>query len=195
MISFIRGQLAELGTETAIVDVNGIGYEVSMHQRAMRAMPALGQEVTIYTRMQISDNDVKLYGFLSGVEMELFQRLNMINGIGPRVALAVLGRFAPDEFYRAVSFQDLKALMTVPGIGKKNAERLVFELKDRIPVTGAVDTVVASEAEALWEALQSLGYSRGEVFPHILSVLNSGEKHSLEDNLRMVLKSKGLRKG
>lgn len=191
MISFLRGTLAALGTETAIIDVNGLGYEVVMHQRGMLAMPVPGQEVTIFTRLQVSENDVKLYGFLSRIEMDLFQRLTMISGIGPKVALAILGRFEPDEFYRHVGLQDVKALTTIPGIGKKNAERLIFELKDRIPAVG-IPVGVPGEADALLEALQALGYSRDEVYPHIIKVLNDEEKGSLEENLRKVLKSKAM---
>ncbi|NLB18712.1 MAG: Holliday junction branch migration protein RuvA [Syntrophomonadaceae bacterium] len=192
MISFLRGILVDVTTDTVLVDVNGVGFEAVIHARGLQTMPGQGQEVTIFTRLQVSDNELKLYGFLSRTEMELFNRITSISGIGPRVAMSILGYFEPTEFFRAIAAQDRKALTTVPGVGKKNAERLIFELKDRIPISSVPVGSEGSEADALLEALLGLGYSRDEVYPHIVAILEQNEeKVSLEENLRRVLKVQG----
>lgn len=192
MISFLRGILVDVTTDTVLVDVNGVGFEAVIHARGLQTMPGQGQEVTIFTRLQVSDNELKLYGFLSRTEMELFNRITSISGIGPRVAMSILGYFEPTEFFRAIATQDRKALTTVPGVGKKNAERLIFELKDRIPISSVPVGSEGSEADALLEALLGLGYSRDEVYPHIVAILEQNEeKVSLEENLRRVLKVQG----
>ena len=114
MISFLRGILVDVTTDTVLVDVNGVGFEAVIHARGLQTMPGQGQEVTIFTRLQVSDNELKLYGFLSRTEMELFNRITSISGIGPRVAMSILSYFEPTEFFRAIAAQERKALTTVP---------------------------------------------------------------------------------
>ncbi|NLV16082.1 MAG: Holliday junction branch migration protein RuvA [Syntrophomonadaceae bacterium] len=192
MISFLKGILYDVTADTVLVDVNGVGFEIIIHARGLRTMPERGRDVTVFTRLQVSDNELRLYGFLSRSEMELFNRITAISGIGPRVAMAILGCFEPAEFFRAIAAQDRKTLTTVPGVGKKNAERILFELKDQIPIASVPVGSEGSEAEALLEALLGLGYSRDEVYPHIMSILEQNEEIlSLEENLRRVLKAQG----
>ncbi len=193
MIGFLQGTLAEVMAETVLVDVHGIGFEVVVHARGLRAMPGKDQAVKIYTWLQVNDNELRLYGFLTRQEIDLFKRLIAISGIGPKVAMAILGRFEPGDFYRAVASQDLKTLTAVPGVGKKSAERLMFELKDRIPLASIDSGPAGSEVGALLDALMALGYSREEVYPQVMDLVEKGEMSTLEENLRRILKAKGGR--
>lgn len=194
MIGFLQGTLIDVTADTVLVDVRGIGFEVAVHARGLRAMPGKDQPVKIYTRLQVNDNELRLYGFLARQEMDLFKSLIAISGIGPKVAMAVLGRFEPDEFYRAIAAQDFKTLTSVPGVGKKSAERLMFELKDRIPLPSvASSSTTGSEVDSLLDALLVLGYSKEEVYPQIMNLLESGEMGTLEENLRKILQAKGGR--
>lgn len=194
MIGFLQGSLIDITGDSILVDVHGIGFEVVVHARALRAMPGKDQAIKIYTWLQVNDNELRLYGFMVRQEMELFKRLIAISGIGPKVAMAVLGRFEPGDFYRAVASQDLKTLTSVPGVGKKSAERLIFEFKDWI-LAGSLDSGsdMGSEVGAVLDALQALGYSREEVYPQIMNLVENGEMGTLEENLRKVLKAQGGR--
>ncbi|MGE5543651.1 MAG: Holliday junction branch migration protein RuvA [Bacillota bacterium] len=194
MIGFLQGTLIDITEDSILVDVNGIGFEVAVHIRALQAMPGREQVIKIYTWLQVNDNELRLYGFLTRQELGLFKRLITISGIGPKVAMAVLGRFEPGDFYRAVAGQDIKTLTSVPGVGKKSAERLIFELKDRI-LPGLPDSsaAIGSEVGALLDALLALGYTREEVYPQIMSLVENNEMGTLEENLRKVLKALGGR--
>ncbi|NLW45578.1 MAG: Holliday junction branch migration protein RuvA [Syntrophomonadaceae bacterium] len=194
MIGFLQGKLIDITADSILLDVHGIGFEVAVHTRALQAMPAKGQAVRLYTWLQVSANELRLYGFLTRQEMELFKTLLAVSGIGPKVAMAILGHIDTARFYRAVASQDLKTLTSVPGVGKKSAERIVFELRDRI-FSGLPDSGSSTDSEiaALLEALMVLGYSREEVYPHIMKMVEKGEMGTLEENLRRVLKAKGER--
>jgi Holliday junction DNA helicase RuvA len=193
MIALLRGYVVEVMSDAVIVDTMGIGFEVLVHARAAQTMPAKGQEVVLFTRLVVSDSELKLYGFLKRSELELFHTLTGISGLGPKIALAVLERFDPDQFYRIVSSQDLKALTTVAGVGKKSGERILFELKDKVPqLPAGAGQEQASEVENLLEALASLGYGRSEVYPHILGMIERNELGSLEENIKTVLRLQAL---
>jgi len=194
MIGFLQGKLIDITADSILLDVHGVGFEVTVHTRALQAMPGKGQAVRLYTWLQVSANELRLYGFLARQEMELFKTLLAVSGIGPKVAMAILGHFDTAGFYRAVASKDVKSLTSVPGVGKKSAERIVFELKDRI-LSGLPDPTssTGSEVAALLEALMVLGYSREEVYPHIVNLVEKGEMGTLEENLRRVLKAKGER--
>jgi len=194
MIGFLQGSLIDVTADSILVDVHGIGFEVVVHARALRSLPGKDQAIRIYTWLQVNDNELRLYGFLARQEMELFKRLITISGIGPKVAMAILGRFEPGDFYRAVAGQDLKTLTSVSGVGKKSAERLIFEFKDRIlPGLPDSSSAMGTEVEALLDALLALGYSREEVYPQIMNLVENGEMGTLEESLRKVLKAQGGR--
>lgn len=191
MIAFVRGIMVDVSADTATVDVGGIGYEVMIHQRALRSLPARGQEVFLYTRMITGENEFRLYGFQDRDELEVFKILNGVSGLGPRTALAILGLLSPDQFYRAVAAGDLKALTQVPGVGKKTAERVLFEMKDKIPQTVPVSSGDRHlETGELLEALVALGFSRSEVYPEIVALIERNEFGTLEENLKKILKTR-----
>lgn len=196
LIAFLRGNLAQSKIDSIIIDVNGIGYEVGVHGRTLSMLPGTGSPLTLFTFLQVLDNDLKLFGFLNMEELELFKTLITISGLGARTALNILSVLKPDEFYQTVISADEKRLLTIPGIGKKTAQRLVFELKDKVGKgQDMVITAVEDGAmiEELLEALEALGYQRSEVFPLIMNMKSQGElADRLEDSIKRVLRHKAL---
>ena len=142
MIAFLKGQLAGKTADCAFVDVSGVGYAVGMSQGALAKLPEVGQPVQVHTYLQVSDNGIALYGFLSLEEKALFERLITVSGVGPKVALAALSAFSPEALVAAVQAQDVAAVQKIPGVGKKTASRIILELK------GSFDQGLASLFDA-----------------------------------------------
>jgi len=196
MISFLRGILVQCNSENMIVEVSGIGYEVQIHSRTFSTLPAMGSTVLVHTYLQVLDNDLKLYGFLNREELDLFKLLLGVSGIGARGALNILSAMKPQDFYQSIASNDEKRLLTVPGIGKKTAQRLVFELKERIGKQQGMVSTSGEEGstwEDLLEALEALGYQRSEVFPLIMDMKAHNELGDrVEDNIKKVLRRKAM---
>lgn len=166
MIAFIKGTLAAKHDGGCLVDVNGVGYEIVMPAADLGRLPAAGEPVFLHTWYLGREDGVTLFGFLAAESRRLFQMLLSISGIGPKAALAILSGFSLDELARAVSRQDVQALCRLPGIGRKTAERLLLELKDKLKVPaadlpGGPAAPAGEMAEAL-EALLALGYPVGQ---------------------------------
>ena len=159
----------------AVIDVGGVGYEVGISATTAAGLPPAGDEVRLYTRMRISNDAVALFGFLTASERMLFDRLISVSSVGPRLALSVLSKFSVEQLYTVVLSEDAKAMATVPGVGKKTAQRLILELKGtfakerglvgadlpaagQLPI-GAPDRGVLEDAR---EALLSMGFSPQE---------------------------------
>ena len=173
MIAFLKGVLAGKTASCAYVDVQGVGYAVGMSQGALAKLPAVGQPVQVQTYMQVSDNGIALYGFLTLEEKALFERLIGVGGVGPKVALAALSSFTPEGLVAAVQAQDVAAVQKIPGVGKKTASRIILELKGSFDqglaslfdASGAPASAVAVAAERLKgarEALLALGFASEE---------------------------------
>ena len=192
MISFLRGTLVQARQEAVIIEVSGIGYEVGVHSRACQLLPPVGSPLVVHTYLQVLDNDLKLFGFLNQEELELFKLLLGVSGLGAKSSLNILAALKPDEFCQTVISADEKRLQLVPGIGKKTAQRLVFELKDKLGKgMGMVFPAAAETAplEELMEALEALGYQRSEIFPLVMKMKSEGElSGKVEDNLKQVLR-------
>lgn len=133
MIGRLRGQLVHVGDETILVETGGVGYEVQVPASTRQILPPVGQEVILWCRLYIREDDLRLFGFASLVERELFDHLLSINGVGPRLALAVLSTYSPARFFQAVARNDLGALTRIPGVGRKTAERWLLELRGKFP--------------------------------------------------------------
>ena len=172
MIGFLRGILAEKGDGYIVIDVNGVGYLVFVPANSTAYLNAEGEEVLVYTSMIVKEDDMSLYGFSGKGELDAFKKLIGISGVGPKAALAILSAFTLDQLKQAIVFEDAKALQRANGIGKKSAERIVLELKDKFTAsapdgsyldTGAADVIAeqGGRGEAI-SALVALGYSRGE---------------------------------
>ena len=173
MIAFLKGALAGKTAACAYIDVQGVGYAVGMSQGALSKLPAVGEPVQVYTYLQVSDNGIALYGFLTLEEKALFERLIGVSGVGPKVALAALSSFTPEALVAAVQAQDVAAVQKIPGVGKKTASRIILELKGSFDqglaslfdVSGAPSSAAEAAAERLKgarEALLALGFASAE---------------------------------
>lgn len=137
MIAHVRGRLLETGPGHVVVEVGGVGLEVKVPAGAARALPEPGEMVTLYTHLHVRDDEVSLYGFATAAERELFRTLQGVSGVGPRLALAIVGGCPPARFWQAVYRQDASLLGGIPGVGRKTISRLLVELRDRVPATVA----------------------------------------------------------
>ncbi len=173
MIAFLRGRLAARTATQALIDVGGVGYGVFMSSTALSRLPEQGSPVEVLTYLQVSDSGIALYGFLTESERALFEQLIGVSGIGPKVALATLSFFEPDDLVRAIATEDVKAVSRIPGVGKKTASRMILELKGSLENFGAAATLpgegTASAASAgqtardgVFEALLSMGFTAKE---------------------------------
>ncbi|TXK62622.1 Holliday junction branch migration protein RuvA [Alkalisalibacterium limincola] len=172
MIGRLRGTLVHKAPPWLVVDVNGVGYELEAPMSTFYDLPETGREVSLFTHYAQKEDSVSLYGFLKEAERRLFRDVQKVSGIGAKIALAVLSGTSVDEFARLVQGGDVTALTKIPGIGKKTAERMIVELRDRADLGAGMDAVLAGRsgggavpADPLTEAvvaLQSLGYKPAE---------------------------------
>ena len=202
MISYIRGELCDIEEQKAIVDVNGVGYGIYMPQQALSLLPPMGQQVKIHTYLNIREDAMQLFGFLTKEDLNVFRLLIGVNGIGPKAGLNILSCLSPDELRFAVVSGDAKEISATPGIGKKTAEKLILELKDKLNIEDMLEhaahggdsedlasgTDTASntmQAEAV-QALTALGYGSAESLRAVKK--SSPECSSVEDILKEALK-------
>jgi len=188
MISGIKGKLEAIGSDWATVNVNGISFRVFAPTSTLSMLGATGREVKLYTHLHVREDNMALYGFASPDELQLFDILLGVSGIGPRLALAMLSAMKVDDLTMAIATGNAELLTEVPGIGKKTAQRLVLELKDKIGA-GWVTTPgawVAQENADVLAALTSLGYSVAEA-SRAVATLPSSNKLSLEEKVRIAL--------
>lgn len=129
MIAFLKGILAGRSLTEAYIDVQGVGYAVAMSQASLAKLPAAGEAVQVLTHLQVRDDGIALFGFLSAEEKVLFEKLITVSGVGPKVALAALSSFSPDKLANAIAAQDVALVSKIPGVGKKTASRIILELK------------------------------------------------------------------
>lgn len=172
MISQLHGIVLEASPSQVVIDVSGIGFELGISGITAAQLPALGDEVRLYTRMQVREDACTLFGFTTAEERTMFDRLVAVSGVGPRLALAVLSTFTTSQLYSIVMAEDDKNMATVPGVGKKTAKRLILELKsvfakDKgfvpvdigvVPVAAAASARSSSALDECREALLSMGF-------------------------------------
>ena len=198
MITFLQGKLAESLPTVVTVEVNGVGYEALIPLSSYDKLPAPGQPVKLLTHLVVREDAHILYGFMSSAERELFRLLiNSVSGIGPKTALNILSGISVTAFRGAVSSSDVKMLSQISGVGKKTAERIVVELKDKVGAGGALEASSAQRALSAGEqkindavlALMALGFKQVEAHDAIRGAAAMlGEKASLEDLVRAALK-------
>jgi Holliday junction DNA helicase RuvA len=166
MISYVRGALDHKEPNRVIVDVSGIGYEIFVPLSTYRELPAVGDQVKLYTHHHVREDAVNLYGFLSSEEKEVFEMVLSISGVGAKLALSILSFMSVDEFRSSVAQGNMKTLTKIPGIGKKSAERMVLELKDKIGKIRVDERMVRLLAEEptndAVSALLNLGASQSD---------------------------------
>ncbi|MBY0265784.1 MAG: Holliday junction branch migration protein RuvA [Burkholderiales bacterium] len=187
MIGRIAGRLLAKQPPQIIVDVNGVGYEVDVPMSTLYQLPATGEPVTLHTHLAVREDAHQLFGFATEGERTLFRQLIKISGIGARTALSVLSGLSVAELHEAVRGQDGARLTKIPGIGKKTAERLLLELRDRLPKSAVAVSAggAASEAGDIANALAALGYNDKEV-QWALAKLPGGI--TVTDGIRQALK-------
>ena len=160
MIDLLKGQVALVHDNALVVMVGGVGLHVMVPTTVRDAVSGSGQQVTLYTHLVVREDSLTLYGFLDQEERALFQTLVSIRGVGPRLALAILSTLSVQHLQNAVASEEPEILTRVPGIGKKLAEKLVFELKDKLTLDASVGLVAISDVDTdVLAALTALGYS------------------------------------
>ena len=195
MIAALTGRLLEKRPNRIVLDVHGVGYEVHVPLSTFYQMSELGDEITLQIHTHVREETLALFGFSSDLELVVFEHLISVSGVGPRLALTALSGLEPPVLVRAVRNGDISSLMGIPGVGKKTAERLVLELKDRLPVSESVSQH-GEDAPAgtddlrgdVLSALLNLGYHRPLAEKAISASLEAGEIESFEHALRQVLR-------
>ena len=193
MIVKLAGKLLDKQAPCALIDVNGVGYEINVSLMTFVDLPSVGSDVEMHTHLVVREDSHTLYGFLTVHERSLFKALIKVNGVGPKMALGMLSGMTVDEFARAILNRDVSSLVKLPGVGKKTAERLVIEMKDAIDgagLSGAHENTITksdirSEAES---GLLSLGYKAQDI-TKILNNLDYKNASSSEDIIKMALQS------
>jgi Holliday junction DNA helicase RuvA len=192
MIALLTGRVVEKIPSRVIVDVNGVGYDVLVPLSTYYVLGDAGAPVTLRVHTHVREDVIALYGFATALEQDLFGRLIAINGVGPKLALAVLSGIEPAELIRAVRAQDVGRLTKIPGVGKKTAERIGLELKDRLPATAAGGPAAAPEDQLqadLISALLNLGYHRPVAEKAVERAMKTAPDAPFEQVLRRALQS------
>lgn len=197
MIGFLRGKILLKQPPRLLIDVNGVGYEVDATMSTFYGLAEVGQEIQLYTHLAVSENSQTLYGFSSAAEKEMFRQLIKVSGIGSRSALTILSGISVQDFIYCVQNEDTATLVRLPGIGKKTAERLVIEMRDRINIESVVSKTgepislerqkISPRQEAT-DALMALGYKLPEITRLIKTIAND-DALSTEEIIRLALQS------
>ena len=200
MISYVKGELIAIEEEKVIVDVHGLGYGVYMPAQAMCMLPPIGEEILLHTYLNVREDAMQLFGFLTKDDLKIFKLLIGVSGIGPKGGLNILSQLTPDDLRFAVMANDAKTIAMAPGIGKKTAEKLIIELKDKLSIEEVLNKAVgvenvtcehqhsnALQSEVI-QALVSLGYGSSEAMRAVKKV-KIEENTSVEELLKSALKN------
>jgi holliday junction DNA helicase RuvA len=191
MIAYLRGKLLTKHPNQVVVETGGVGYEVNISVPTFSELPAVGADVALHIHTHVREDVIALYGFSRSAEKQLFEKLITISGIGPKLAITTLSGMAADEVTQAIRGNDLVRLTRIPGIGKKTAERMVLELRDKLPeVAGtppaAVPPMNAIEEDVL-SALVNLGYQRASAEKALAAAAKNGGVNSFDGLFRQSL--------
>lgn len=191
MIGSLRGRIARKQPPQIILECGGVGYEIETPMSTFLELPETGTEIFLHTHLVVREDSQTLFGFSSEQEKSLFRSLLKISGVGAKMGLAILSGMSVNDFQRCVEYEDSARLVKIPGVGKKTAERLIIEMRDRIEVTSAELTAGTSTARSdprneAFDALLSLGYRSNEI-NHLLAKLDVADK-SAEDIIRLALR-------
>ena len=195
MYAYLNGTVAEKGPNSLVVDVNGVGYLLSVSMNTLQETPPVGEKMKVYTHFSVREDAMELFGFSSQEEKNMFVRLLTVSGIGPKVALGILGSMPLRDLTLAILTGDITSLSRAPGVGKKTAQRLVLELKEKVdqsdlshaPVSGPVTPVQEDAAQEALAALQALGYTASEAARAVSQV--RGQSDSANELVRLALRS------
>ena len=201
MIAFLRGEIADMTEGSLILDVNGIGYEVLVPGQLLSMVEGIGQTVKLYTYMQVREDAVVLYGFLTKDDLQMFRMLIGVSGVGPRAGLNILSAIGADDLRFAILADDAKRISKAPGVGAKTARKIILELKDRLDLEEAFEKKLSSghamqevsaaagsqTVQDAVEALVALGYGSTEALK-VVRLVNSTEDMDVETILKESLK-------
>lgn len=196
MLAYLRGKLVLKNNENAVVDVGGVGYSIQIPYSTYQLLPDIDNDVKLYTYMAVREDNVSLFGFSTLEEKRIFEQLISVSGIGPKLAVGVLSDITPADFSLAVITDDVNRLTKISGIGKKTAQRMIIELKDKMKATDVntgVETpvlrsVVNNDVEEAISALQVLGYTNKDAVSMVNAVIQDGMK--VEEIVKLALKNK-----
>jgi holliday junction DNA helicase RuvA len=194
MIAFLRGRVLEKHPNRVIVDVAGVGYDVLVPLSTFYVVGDDGSEVSLRVHTHVREDQIALFGFVTALELSMFERLIAVNGIGPKLALSVLSGIEPRDLVTAIQRADIARLTRIPGVGKKTAERIVVELRDRMPkaveseTTGVVPVATDALRDDLLSALANLGYHQQAIDKVLEKVLKDKDPLKFEDALRGALR-------
>lgn len=179
MIAHLRGKLIARRPSQVIVEAAGVGYDVAVSVPTFSELPALGGEVALHIHTHVREDQLALYGFLRAEEKQLFEKLITVSGIGPKLAITVLSGMAAEDMGNAIRGNDLARLTKIPGVGRKTAERMVLELRDKLPPSKVADEMqsapgINSVQDDVLSALVNLGYQRASVEKALATVEKNG---------------------
>ena len=199
MYAYIKGELAETNPDHIVIETGGIGYQVFISGQTFEYLPAVGEEIKVYTYLYLREDAMILYGFLTKDDLQLFKLLISVSGIGPKGGLAILSALSADDLRFAIMSGDAKAISRAPGVGARTAQRLILELKDKLSLEDAFEQKLAkndnpvqnkakgAKNEAI-EALVALGYSSSEALK-ALNGIEITDDTDVEDILKAALKN------
>lgn len=187
MIGRLRGLLAAITRDGVVIEVGGVGYEVSVTPEAVADLPPLGDEVVIHTHLVVREDDLSLFGFPAASDRDLFRILISASGVGPRVAMALMATLRPDALRRAIATEDVETLSTAPGVGKRSAQKIILELRPKLADAEA-DLLTDGGPGQVREALEQLGYRPDEIGEVMGDVDDS---LPVADQIKSALKSLG----
>jgi Holliday junction DNA helicase RuvA len=191
MIAHLRGKLLAKRPNQAVVEAAGVGYDVTISVPTFSDLPALGAEVALHIHTHVREDQIALYGFLRPSEKLLFEKLITVSGIGPKLAITILSGMAADEMVGAIRGNDIARLTRIPGIGRKTAERMVLELRDKLPEAGPATTPAVAAMnptqEDVLSALVNLGYQAAAAEKALSAVAKEGEAKTFDHMFRAAL--------
>jgi len=195
MIASLSGKLETVSGEGALINVGGVGFRVAMPTTDLSALGAPGAEVKVFTHLHVREDNLSLFGFASAEELWLFETLLGVTGLGPKLALAMLSTLSPEQITTAIATGSTDMLNMIPGIGKKVANRIVLELKEKIGAgwIAAPATQAAQENTDVLTALTSLGYSAAEAVKAVAALPAEREDLDLEEKIKLALQYFGSR--
>ena len=197
MIGFLRGKLVHKAPPFLVLDVQGVGYEVEAPMTTFYDLPAINEEIKLHTHLVVREDAHILFGFSTEADRTLFRTLIKVNGVGPKLALTILSGQSAEEFHRCIHDNDTQALVRLPGVGKKTAERLIVEMRDRLPdlgdsamtmgidTTGLATPAIGNPKQEAVSALCSLGYKPLDASKMVQNISSEGK--SCEDIIRLAL--------
>ena len=198
MIALLSGKIAHKGISHIVVEANGVGYRVFIPLNTFYELPEAGENVTLHIHTQVRDDAINLFGFYSRQDCELFQMMISVSGIGPKVAISILSGISSPELLEAISMGNLAKLVTIPGIGKKMAERLILELREKVVKKISMDGVGVADAkrkindemmEDALSALVNLGYKANAARDALAkAATDAGDKLVMDQLLKKALK-------